>query len=127
MGDAGTITGDNGLKAAVSDTAKPLGRVHAHRAAIEAGTIKVGDSVHLAIDTERRAQIRANHSATPLLHAALRALLGGPVSQKGALVGAVRLRFDFSHPKALSADEIAATDTAGHTHIPSTHRSETPT
>src|SRR3546814_8397547 len=64
MGDAGTITGDNGLKAAVSDTAKPLGRVHAHRAAIEAGTIKVGDSVHLAIDTERRAQIRANHSAT---------------------------------------------------------------
>src|SRR3546814_4044818 len=87
-----SITGDIGLKAAVSDTAKPLGRVHEHRAAIEAGTIKVGDSVHLAIDTERRAQIRANHSATHLLHAALRARLGGPVTQKGSLVAADRLR-----------------------------------
>src|SRR3546814_1805163 len=83
MGDAGTITGDNGLKAAVSDTAKPLGRVHAHRAAIEAGTIKVGDSFHLAIDTERREQTRANHRATHMMHAATRTRLGGPRTQKG--------------------------------------------
>src|SRR3546814_10904323 len=102
MGDAGTITGDNGLKAAVSDTAKPLGRVHAHRAAIEAGTIKVGDSVNLAIDTERRAQIRAIHSATPFLPAALRARLGGPGTQTGSLVAGDALRFAFHPPKAIT-------------------------
>src|SRR3546814_8014384 len=117
MGEAGTVTGDNGLKGAVRDTAKPLGRVHAHRAAIEAGTSKVGDSVHLAIDTERRAQIRANHSATHLLHAALRARLGGQVPQKGSLVAADRLRLDFSHQKALSADEIAAIEATVNAHI----------
>ncbi len=107
MGDAGTITGDNGLRAVVRDTAKAVGRLHAHNAVIEAGEIAQGDSIHLAIDTDRRAQIRANHSATHLLHAALRARLGGHVSQKGSLVAPDRLRFDFSHPTALSAAEIA--------------------
>lgn len=107
MGDAGSISNDSGLKGVVSDTAKAVGRLHAHQVSVAAGEIAVGDSVHLAIDAERRAQIRANHSATHLLHAALRARLGSHVSQKGSLVAAERLRFDFSHPSALSADEIA--------------------
>jgi len=107
MGDAGAIDNDKGLKAAVNDTSKPLGRLHAHQAVIEAGGIAVGDTVHLTIDAARRAQIRANHSATHLLHAALRNRLGGHVSQKGSLVAPDRLRFDFSHPSALTPSQIA--------------------
>lgn len=107
-GDAGTISGADGLKLAVSDTAKPLGRLHAHNAKVEAGAIKVGDVVKLDIDVERRDAIRANHSATHLLHAALRNRLGGHVTQKGSLVAADRLRFDFSQPTALTPEDIAA-------------------
>jgi len=106
-GDAGTITGPGGLTVTVTDTAKPLGRLHAHQATITAGTIKLGDSVQLAIDVARRDAIRANHSATHLLHAALRNRLGAHVSQKGSAVAADRLRFDFSHPAALSAEDLA--------------------
>ncbi len=108
MGDAGVISTDKGLRAIVEDTSKPLGRLHAHHARIESGTLAVGDTVHLAIDVERRDAVRANHSATHLLHAALRERLGVHVSQKGSLVAPDRLRFDFSHPSALSADDIAA-------------------
>ena len=107
-GDAGTITGADGLALTVSDTAKPLGRLHAHQAKVDAGTIKVGDVVKLDIDVARRDAIRANHSATHLLHAALRNRLGAHVTQKGSLVAADRLRFDFSHPTALSPEDIAA-------------------
>ena len=107
MGDAGVISTDGGLRASVRDTSKAVGRLHAHQALITAGEIVQGDTVHLAIDVARRAQIRANHSATHLLHAALRTRLGGHVSQKGSLVAADRFRFDFSHPSALSAAEIA--------------------
>ncbi|MDE2399282.1 MAG: alanine--tRNA ligase, partial [Burkholderiales bacterium] len=103
-GDAGTITGANGLAIAVADTAKPLGRLHAHMGRVESGTIKLGDVVRLDIDGGRRDAIRANHSATHLLHAALRDRLGAHVTQKGSLVAADRLRFDFSHPAALSAE-----------------------
>lgn len=106
MGDAGVIASDH-VRAAVSDTSKPLGRLHAHQATIEAGEIAVGDTVKLTIDVARRDAIRANHSATHLLHAALRNRLGGHVTQKGSLVAPDRLRFDFSHPSALSAQEIA--------------------
>jgi alanyl-tRNA synthetase len=109
-GDAGVIAGADGLALTVSDTAKPLGRLHAHQAAVTAGTIKVGDTVRLDIDVARRDAIRANHSATHLLHAALRNRLGGHVTQKGSLVAADRLRFDFSHPTALSADDITAVE-----------------
>ncbi len=108
MGDAGRITGDNGLSATVSDTAKALGRLHVHHVRVDSGAITLGDTVHLAIDGARRAATRANHSATHLLHAALRERLGGHVSQKGSLVAPDRLRFDFSHPGALAAEEIAA-------------------
>jgi alanyl-tRNA synthetase len=108
MGDAGTISSQAGLVADVEDTAKPLGRLHAHRAKIGAGSIKVGDTVHLSVDTNRRDRIRANHSATHLLHAALRDQLGAHVTQKGSLVAPERLRFDYSHPEALTHSQIAA-------------------
>jgi len=107
VGDAGTITG-KGLKIAIADTSKPLGRLHAMTGKVEEGAIKVGDVVNLAVDAERRDAIRSNHSATHLLHAALRNRLGDHVTQKGSMVSADRLRFDFSHPKALSDEDIAA-------------------
>ncbi|MGB3166362.1 MAG: DHHA1 domain-containing protein, partial [Alteraurantiacibacter sp.] len=90
------------------DTSKPLGRLHAHHGCIESGRIAVGDTVHLAIDAARRDAVRANHSATHLMHAALRNHLGDHVTQKGSLVAEDRLRFDFSHPKPLAPSEIAA-------------------
>ncbi|MCX7865455.1 MAG: alanine--tRNA ligase, partial [Novosphingobium sp.] len=108
VGDAGTITGADGLELLVRDTAKPLGRLHAHQARVLKGTLRVGDTVRLEVDRERRDAIRANHSATHLLHAALRNRLGPHVTQKGSLVAADRLRFDFSHPGALSDEDIAA-------------------
>ncbi len=107
-GDAGIMTGSDGLRLIVEDTAKPLGRLHAHQSTVANGTISIGDTVHLAVDGPRRDAIRANHSATHLLHAALRNRLGAHVTQKGSLVAEDRLRFDFSHPKALSAEDIAA-------------------
>ena len=109
-GDAGTITAPEGLRIAVTDTSKPLGRLHAHHATIEAGTLKTGDTVHLWVDAERRDRIRANHSATHLMHEALRRRLGEHVTQKGSLVAEDRLRFDFSHPKPLTPEDIAAVE-----------------
>ncbi len=106
-GDAGLITGESGLAVTVTDTSKPLGRLHAHQAVVDAGEIAVGQTVHLAVDGGRRDRIRANHSATHLLHAALRNALGAHVTQKGSMVADDRLRFDFSHNAALSAAEIA--------------------
>ncbi len=107
-GDTGAISTPSGFSAQVTDTSKPLGRLHAHHATISSGEIAVGDNVQLDVDTERRTQIRANHSATHLVHAALRNRLGGHVTQKGSLVAEDRLRFDFSQPAPLSPDDIAA-------------------
>ncbi|MGV3556442.1 MAG: alanine--tRNA ligase [Croceibacterium sp.] len=107
-GDAGWVAGPNDLAITITDTAKPLGRLHAMRGRVDRGTIAVGDTVHLTVDAARRDRIRANHSATHLLHAALRNQLGEHVTQKGSLVADDRLRFDFSHPKALTPSEIAA-------------------
>ena len=107
-GDSGRITGDKRLELVVSDTSKPLGRLHAHHGKVRAGSIAVGDTVHLEIDAGRRDRIRANHSATHLLHAALRNHLGANVTQKGSLVAEDRLRFDFSHAKPLTPGEVAA-------------------
>ena len=116
VGDTGAITsavfGDAGLRATVTDTSKQLGRIHVHHATIDAGEIKIGDSVKLTIDVARRARIRANHSATHLLHEALRQRLGTHVAQKGSLVAPERLRFDVSHPVAMSAGELAEAEAA---------------
>ncbi len=106
MGDAGVISSSN-MRGEVTDTAKPLGRLHAHQVTIGTGEIKVGDFVTLKIDTERRDSLRANHSATHLLHASLRNRLGEHVTQKGSLVAPDRLRFDFSHNQAVAPQEIA--------------------
>jgi alanyl-tRNA synthetase len=107
VGDTGVITSDRGLRIRIDATAKPLGRLHAMSGVVEEGEVRPGDVVTMAVDAERRQAIRANHSATHLLHAALRIVLGQHVTQKGSLVTADRLRFDFAHPKALTADEIA--------------------
>ena len=112
VGDSGTISTDAGLKAHVGETSKQLGRIFVHHATIESGTIKVGDAVKLAIDVARRAQIRANHSATHLLHEALRQRLGTHVAQKGSLVAPERLRFDVSHPVAMTPAELADAEAA---------------
>ena len=107
-GDSGEITGDNRLEIAVHHTGKPLGRLHTHVGKVNAGKVAVGDTVHMAIDAGRRDRIRANHSATHLVHAALRNHLGEHVTQKGSLVAEDRFRFDFSHPKPLTPSEIKA-------------------
>jgi len=107
VGDAGLATSDKGLKGRVFDTQKHLGRLWAHRTKIEAGELAIGDAVHLVVDGERRNAIRANHSATHLLHAALRERLGTHVAQKGSLVAPERLRFDFSQPVAIDPARLA--------------------
>ncbi|MGN6270318.1 MAG: alanine--tRNA ligase [Sphingomonas sp.] len=106
VGDAGTMTNDK-LRAHVEDTQKHVGRLWSHRTVIEAGEVKVGDSVKLDVDHQRRNAIRANHSATHLLHAALRERLGTHVAQKGSLVAPERLRFDFSQPTAVEHASLA--------------------
>jgi alanyl-tRNA synthetase len=101
----------NGAEFAVEDTLKKLGDVHVHVGKLARGTLKVGDVVDLRVDTLRRTATRANHSATHLLHEALRRVLGPHVTQKGSLVAPDKLRFDFSHNKAVSETEIAAIET----------------
>jgi alanyl-tRNA synthetase len=105
VGDTGTMTAD-GIRARVTDTQKKAGDVFAHTVAVEQGTLKVGTALALNVDHARRTQIRANHSATHLLHEALRQVLGDHVAQKGSLVAPDRLRFDFSHPKPVTAEEL---------------------
>ncbi|WP_435201468.1 alanine--tRNA ligase [Qipengyuania sp. 902] len=109
-GDAGRIWTPEGLEFAVETTNKPLGRLHTHVGTVGKGSVAVGDAVHLEIDAERRDRIRANHSATHLVHAALRDRLGDHVTQKGSLVSDDRFRFDFSHPKPMTEDDIAAVE-----------------
>ena len=117
VGDSGKISSDKGLEADVEDTSKPLGRLHAHRATIRSGALAVGDAVHLSVDVDRRARVRANHSATHLLHAALRHRLGTHVTQKGSLVAPDYFRFDFSHPKPLGREDIDAVEEEVNRHI----------
>lgn len=106
VGDTGTISGA-GFSAEVSDVQKKLGDVFAHAVKVTSGEIRLGQPAELAVDHARRSAIRANHSATHLLHEALRLVLGDHVAQKGSLVQPDRLRFDFSHPKPISEEELA--------------------
>jgi len=117
IGDTGKISSDKGLEAEVEDTSKPLGKLHAHHARILKGAVAVGDAVHLSVDSARRSKVRANHSATHLLHAALRKRLGGHVTQKGSLVAPDHFRFDFSHPKPMTRDEIETVEADVNRHI----------
>ncbi|MCC6920901.1 MAG: alanine--tRNA ligase [Alphaproteobacteria bacterium] len=105
-GDAGDIV-NGASRFAVADTQKKLGALHVHIGKVVSGTLAVGDEVTLRIDRPRRQATRANHSATHLLHEALRRVLGDHVAQKGSLVAHDRLRFDFSHPKAVTPAEQA--------------------
>jgi alanyl-tRNA synthetase len=110
IGDSGKLTTLKGFIGEVEDTSKPLGKLHVLRTKVTAGELAVGETVHQKVDADRRNRIRANHSATHLQHAALRRLLGTHVSQKGSLVAPDYFRFDFSHPKALTRDEIEAVE-----------------
>ncbi|HEY6753181.1 MAG TPA: alanine--tRNA ligase [Pseudolabrys sp.] len=105
VGDTGEMRRE-GVRLTVSDTQKRAGDLLAHMAKVEQGTVKVGDPLLLEVDHARRSAIRQNHSATHLLHEALRQVLGDHVAQKGSLVAPERLRFDFSHPKPMSPEEI---------------------
>ena len=105
QGDTGTISGE-GFVITVKDTQKKGEGVFVHMGKVTKGTAKTGDAVELKVDSVRRARIRSNHSATHLLHEALRETLGSHVAQKGSLVAPDRLRFDFSHPKPISAEEL---------------------
>ena len=105
MGDTGVLTAD-GVRFKVTDTQKHLGDVFVHVGVVEEGTLEAGTALALEVDHRRRGAIRKNHSATHLLHEALRQVLGDHVAQKGSLVAPDRLRFDFSHPKPMSAEEI---------------------
>jgi len=109
-GDKGLIEFENGAVFRVTDTQKRGGDMHAHIGVLERGEITLGDSAVLMVDTACRTTTRANHSATHLLHAALRDVLGPQVSQKGSYVGPDRLRFDFSQNKPITPVELAAVE-----------------
>ncbi|WP_333793990.1 alanine--tRNA ligase [Hyphomicrobium sp.] len=110
VGDTGLIKGAEGALFRVTDTQKKIGDLFVHIGRVEAGRFNVGDAVELEVDHGRRTATRANHSATHLLHEALRQVLGPHVAQKGSLVSPDRLRFDFVHTKPMSADEVAAVE-----------------
>jgi alanyl-tRNA synthetase len=105
VGDTGVMSAD-GIRFKVTDTQKYDGDIFAHIGTVEQGALEPGTALTLDVDHARRGSIRKNHSATHLLHEALRQVLGDHVAQKGSLVAPDRLRFDFSHPKAMSSDEI---------------------
>jgi alanyl-tRNA synthetase len=105
VGDAGWLVGE-GVRARVLDTQKKAGDVFAHMVEVVEGALTVSQPLELMVDRGRRGAIRANHTATHLLHEALRQTLGDHVAQKGSLVSPERLRFDFSHPKAIAAEEL---------------------
>ncbi|ENB4167400.1 MULTISPECIES: alanine--tRNA ligase [Stenotrophomonas] len=106
VGDTGVLTG-NGVRLPVDDTQKFAGQFHGHVGTLSEGGLKVGDVLSGQVDGERRGATILNHSATHLLHAALREVLGSHVQQKGSLVAPDRLRFDFSHFQPISAEELA--------------------
>ena len=119
-GDRGQITASGALFQ-VDDTLKIRNGVSGHHGILRQGQLQTGDPVEAMVDADARARTAANHSATHLLHAALRAILGGHVSQKGSLVDAERLRFDFSHGEAISAEDIASIESLVNEQIRTNH------
>ena len=105
IGDIGIAKNDNFIFR-ISDTQKKINNIHAHYGIVEKGSVSVGDTVNLQIESDHRRMIMCNHSATHLLHEALRRVLGDHVTQKGSQVSAEKLRFDFSHQKSLDSEEI---------------------
>jgi alanyl-tRNA synthetase len=105
VGDTGTLEAD-GVVFRVTDTQRKAGDLLVHLGKVEKGSLESGKALLLKVDHARRSDIRRNHSATHLLHEALRQVLGDHVAQKGSLVAPDRLRFDFSHPKPIGEDEI---------------------
>jgi alanyl-tRNA synthetase len=105
IGDTGTFEGDGSLSV-VEDTYSPVNGYHVHKTRVERGVLKTGDTVLARVDGERRRRIRANHTGTHLLHAALREVLGPHVKQAGSLVAPDRLRFDFTHYAPLTEEEV---------------------
>ncbi|MGI8852542.1 MAG: alanine--tRNA ligase [Methyloceanibacter sp.] len=110
VGDRGQIAGPDSKRFTVGDTQKKLHGLFLHDGKVESGTLKVGDTVSLEVDHAWRTPTRAHHSATHLLHEALRQVLGSYVAQKGSLVEPRRLRFDFSHQKPMTHEEIRAVE-----------------
>jgi len=109
MGDTGTLKTET-ADISVTDTLKMVGALHVHKSSVTKGSLKVGDTVEMFVDGVRRSKLRANHSATHVLHEVLRRELGEHVTQKGSLVAPDRLRFDISHPKAMTEDELASVE-----------------
>ncbi|MEQ8825766.1 MAG: alanine--tRNA ligase [Filomicrobium sp.] len=107
VGDRGVVRLGSKTEFVVTDTLKKVGDLFVHFGRLESGKLKVGDAVELVVDHSRRTATRANHSATHLVHEALREVLGSHVAQKGSMVAPDRLRFDFSHPKPMSSDEVS--------------------
>ncbi len=110
QGDSGSAESGGGARLRILDTQKKLGDLHVHTAEVISGRLHAGDRVELSVDHERRSALRIHHSATHLLHEALRQRLGDHVTQKGSLVAPDRLRFDISHPKPLEAEDIHAVE-----------------
>jgi Ser-tRNA(Ala) deacylase AlaX len=123
VGDAGQLA-EQGAMFEVADTVKLAGQFHGHVGTLKAGTLRRGDRVMGAIDAPRRAATVLNHSATHLLHAALRQVLGEHVQQKGSLVAPDRLRFDFSHLQPVTADELAEVERRVNAEIRANHEAE---
>ena len=107
IGDVG-IVANKQFCGRITGTSKPLDGLHAHAILVDSGTLKIGDTLDMTVDWERRARIRANHSATHLLHAVLRRQMGEHITQKGSLVAEDRLRFDITHPKQITREELDA-------------------
>ncbi|RMD64655.1 MAG: alanine--tRNA ligase, partial [Alphaproteobacteria bacterium] len=110
VGDTGVLFNADGAEFQVTDTQKKLGDLHVHIGRLVHGRLEIGDAVEMRVDGARRAALRAHHSATHLLHEALRRRLGSHVTQKGSLVAPDRLRFDFAHPKAMTVEDIRAVE-----------------
>jgi len=130
-GESGGQVGDTGTLAAgeitglITDTQKPTSSLIAHQTTITTGTVRVGDEVTLTVNGEDRARTRRNHTATHLLHAALRSVLGDHVIQKGSLCGPNRLRFDFAHHKPMTQQEVVEVEALVYANILANHPVET--